>query len=66
MTLDAFLDHMMYLQPFSLYLRLLVPLLMMQIGKDEDAYCFIKFWVKNTPCKGKLRDHSYIMIVGKY
>jgi len=48
-ALDAYLDLIMKLQPFKLYLRALVPLLMIQLGRDDDAYNFIKFWLKNTP-----------------
>ena len=48
-ALDAYLDLFMKLQPFKLYLRALVPLLMIQLGRDDDAYNFIKFWLKNTP-----------------
>ena len=38
----------MVLQPYRMYLRALVPLLMIQLGKDDEAYNFIKFWLKNT------------------
>jgi len=48
-ALEAQLDLMMKLQPFKLLLRALVPLLMIQLGRDDDAYNFIKFWLKNTP-----------------
>ena len=48
-ALEAHLDLMMKLQPFKLLLRALVPLLMIQLGRDDDAYNFIKFWLKNTP-----------------
>jgi len=48
-ALDAYLETIMALQPDRMYLRALVPLLMLQLGKDDDAYNFIKFWVKNTP-----------------
>ena len=49
MALDAYLDWMMKLQPFKMYLRALVPLLLIQLGRDDEAYNFIKFWLKNTP-----------------
>ena len=52
-ALDAFLEHIMILQPFSLYLRMFIPLLMIQLGKDDEAYNFIKFWIKITPIQGK-------------
>ena len=48
-ALEAQLDLMMKLQPYKLLLRALVPLLMIQLGRDDDAYNFIKFWLKNTP-----------------
>jgi len=48
-TLDAYLENILALQPDRMYLRALVPLLMLQLGKDDDAYNFIKFWLKNTP-----------------
>ena len=34
----------MELQPYNLYLRALVPFMMVQLGKDDEAYNFIKFW----------------------
>jgi len=48
-ALDAHLKLIMELQPFNMYLRALVPLMMIQLGKDDEAYNFIKFWLKNTP-----------------
>jgi len=48
-ALDAYLDKILELQPFYMYLRALVPLLYIQLGRDEEAYNFIKFWLKNTP-----------------
>ena len=51
--LDAHLEHILTLQPSYLYLRMLVPLLMIQLGKDDEAYNFIKFWIKITPVQGK-------------
>ena len=47
-ALDAYLEVIMVLQPYRMYLRALVPLLMIQLGKDDEAYNFIKFWLKNT------------------
>ena len=38
----------MTLQPERMYLRALVPLLLIQLGRDGEAYNFIKFWLKNT------------------
>jgi len=49
MALDAYLDLIMKLQPFEMYLRALVPLMLIQLGRDDEAYNFIKFWLKNTP-----------------
>ena len=49
MALDAYLDWIMKLQPFKMYLRALVPLMLIQLGRDDEAYNFIKFWLKNTP-----------------
>ena len=46
---EAFLEVIMTLQPARMYLRAIVPLLLIQIGKDNEAYNFIKFWLKNTP-----------------
>merc|ERR1711971_661997 len=43
------LELMMTLQPAFLHLRNWIPLLMLQLGKDDEAYNFIKFWLKNTP-----------------
>ena len=53
---EAFLEVIMALQPARMYLRAIVPLLLIQIGRDNEAYNFIKFWLKNTPVqqvKGK-------------
>jgi len=47
--LDAHLKLIMELQPYNMYLRALVPFMMVQLGKDDEAYNFIKFWLKNTP-----------------
>ena len=49
MTLEAYLESIMALQPDRMYLRALVPLLFIQLGRDDEAYNFIKFWFKNTP-----------------
>ena len=49
MALEAYLEVIMALQPNRMYLRALVPLLFIQLGRDGDAYNFIKFWLKNTP-----------------
>jgi len=49
MALDAYLDLIMKLQPSEMYLRALVPLMLIQLGRDDEAYNFIKFWLKNTP-----------------
>ena len=46
---EAFLEVIMALQPARMYLRAIVPLLLIQIGRDNEAYNFIKFWLKNTP-----------------
>jgi len=32
-----------------MYHRAVVPLLLIKIGRDNEAYNFIKFWLKNTP-----------------
>ena len=32
-----------------MHLRAHVPLLLIQLGRDDEAYNFIKFWLKNTP-----------------
>ena len=49
MAIDAYLEHIVRLQPHHLYMRALIPLMMIQVGKDDDAYNFIKFWLQNTP-----------------
>ena len=49
MALEAYLEEIMALQPNRMYLRALVPLLLIQLGRDDEAYNFIKFWLKNTP-----------------
>ena len=41
-----YLKLIMELQPYNLYLRALVPFMMVQLGKDDEAYNFIKFWYK--------------------
>ena len=46
---EAFLEVIMDLQPARMYLRAIVPLLLIQIRRDNEAYNFIKFWLKNTP-----------------
>ena len=53
MTLDAYLDVILDLQPYFMYLRSLVPLMMIQLGRDDEAYNFIKFWLKHTPKSSK-------------
>ena len=49
MALEAYLESIMALQPDRMYLRALVPLIFIQLGRDDEAYNFIKFWLKNTP-----------------
>jgi hypothetical protein len=49
MALEAYLETIMVLQPKATYNRALVPLLLIQLGRDDEAYNFIKFWLKNTP-----------------
>ena len=49
MALEAYLEVIMALQPNRMYLRALVPLIFIQLGRDDEAYNFIKFWLKNTP-----------------
>ena len=49
MALDAYLETIMVLQPKSMFNRALVPLLLIQLGRDDEAFNFIKFWLKNTP-----------------
>lgn len=39
-----YLKLIMELQPYNMYLRALVPFMMIQLGKDDEAYNFIKFW----------------------
>ena len=46
---EAFLEVIMALQPARMYHRAVVPLLLIKIGRDNEAYNFIKFWLKNTP-----------------
>ena len=48
-ALEANLEVIMALQPHRLYLRAIIPLLLIQLGRDDEAYNFIKFWLKNTP-----------------
>ena len=47
--LENTLKNMMSLQPTFFFPRNYVPLMMVQLGRDDDAYNFIKFWLKNTP-----------------
>ena len=49
MTLKANLEVMMALQPDQMYFRGFVPIHLIQLGQDDEAYNFIKFWLKNTP-----------------
>jgi hypothetical protein len=49
MTLEANLEVMMSLQPDQMYFRGFVPIHLIQLGQDDEAYNFIKFWLKNTP-----------------
>jgi len=49
LALEAHLEAIMILQPDRMYFRALVPLLFIQLGQDDEAYNFIKFWLKNTP-----------------
>ena len=46
--LENTLRNMMCLQPTFFFPRNYVPLMMVQLGRDDDAYNFIKFWLKNT------------------
>jgi len=48
-ALDAYLENMLNLQPTAFHLRMFIPLFMIQLGDDDRAYNFIKFWVKITP-----------------
>ena len=47
--LENTLKNIMSLQPTFFFPRNYVPLMMVQLGRDDDAYNFIKFWLKNTP-----------------
>ena len=47
-ALDAYLDKILELQPFYMYLRALVPLLYIQLGRDEEAYNFIKVFINKN------------------
>ena len=47
--LENTLRNIMSLQPTFFFPRNYVPLMMVQLGRDDDAYNFIKFWLKNTP-----------------
>ena len=58
-ALDAHLEHILTLQPSYLYLRMFIPLLMIQLGHDDEAYNFIKFWIKITPIQGKYINEYY-------
>ena len=49
MTVKANLEVMMALQPDQMYFRGFVPIHLIQLGQDDEAYNFIKFWLKNTP-----------------
>ena len=49
LLLDGYLEHMSDLQPIAFHLRMFVPLFMIQLGEDDRAYNFIKFWVEITP-----------------
>ena len=49
LALEAHLEAIMILQPNRMYFRAHVPLLFIQLGQDDMAYNFIKFWLKNTP-----------------
>ena len=53
-ALDAYLEHMLNLQPTAFHLRFFIPLFMIQLGDDDRAYNFIKFWVKITPFQVKI------------
>ena len=51
--LDGYLKQMLNLQPTAFHLRMFVPLFMIQLGEDDRAYNFIKFWVEITPFQVK-------------
>lgn len=57
--MKKYIELMMTLQPANLQLRKWIPLLMIQLGKDADAYNFIKFWLKNTHVKQAQGDEFY-------
>ena len=66
---EAFLEIIMTLQPARMYHRAVVPLLLIQIGRDNEAYNFIKFWLKNTPkgirCVSNLKNakHFFLLVL---
>ena len=57
--MKKYIELIMTLQPANLQLRKWIPLLMIQLGKDADAYNFIKFWLKNTHVKQAQGDEFY-------
>ena len=65
---EAFLEVIMALQPARMYLRAIVPLLLIQIGRDNEAYNFIKFWLKNTPkgIKVYIGFYCYFSLFSQY
>ena len=61
-ALDAHLKLILELQPHHMYMRVRIPLIMIQLGKDNDAYNFIKFWLQNTPKnRGKYDTLTFII-----
>ena len=57
--LDGYLDFILSLQPTAFHLRMFVPLFMIQLGEDDRAYNFIKFWVKITSFQVRLLKASW-------
>ena len=57
-VLDEILELMKIAQPHFLYLRYEAAILMLMLGKDGEAYNFIKFWLSKSRVKMDKDIHS--------
>ena len=61
-VLDEILELMKIAQPHFLYLRYEAAILMLMLGKDGEAYNFIKFWLSKSRVKMDKDIHSKFTI----
>ena len=62
-VLDQSLKSILEIQPTFFAARYYLPLTMLQLGKDDDAYNFIKFWLKITPIDQNHAGKSHCHVI---